>query len=227
MPLLSFARFLDNPALSRHIVDLSQYYTDLQNNTLPAVSFITLQGGISEHPSTDIRQGESAVKSLIQALMESDTWWNSAFLLTYDEGGGWYDHVAPPQIDAYGLGFRVPALLVSPYARQGFIDHTLLEHTSTLKFIENNWGLPALSRRDAAANDFSSAFDFTQAPRQPVFIPFLGVQPPAVRDPNTHVIYVSYGGGLILAIAIITLVSILQARQRRVSPQPSSEDSSK
>jgi phospholipase C len=224
VPLLSFDRFLDDPKLSSHIVDLRQYYKDLQNDTLPEVSFITMQGGISEHPSTDIRQGEAAVKSLIQALMESNAWWNSAFLLTYDEGGGWYDHVAPPQVDSYGLGFRVPALLVSPYARQGYIDNTLLDHTSTLKFIENNWDVPALARRDAAANDLTSAFDFTQAPRQPVFIPFLSVQAPAVRDPNTSVIYITYGAGLLLAIAMITIVAVLQARHRVPLPQRSQEE---
>src|SRR5512142_3243051 len=152
VPLLSFARFIDDPQLSSHIVDLSEYYRDLHNGTLPAVSFVTLQGGISEHPATDIRQGVRVVKSMIQSLMESDSWWSSAFLLTYDEGGSWYDHVAPPQVDSYG--FRVPAMLISPYARQGYVDHTQLDHTSSLKFIEENWGVAPLAPRDAAAESF-------------------------------------------------------------------------
>jgi phospholipase C len=219
VPLLSFDRFISDPTLSSHIVDLREYYRDLQNDTLPAVSFITLQGGISEHPSTDIRQGAGTVKSMIQALMESNAWWDSAFMLTYDEGGGWYDHVAPPQVDSYGLGFRVPALLVSPYAREGFIDNTRLDHTSSLKFIENNWSIPPLAWRDAAANDLVSAFDFAQPARQPAFIPLLSVQQATIKDPSTNVIYISYGSGLALAVLAILAVAIIQARRREPVPQ--------
>ena len=227
VPLLSFDRFLDDPKLAGHIVDLRQYYTDLQNGTLPAVSFVTLQGGISEHPSTDIRQGERAVKSMIQALMESDAWWNSAFLLTYDEGGSWYDHVAPPQVDAYGLGFRVPALLVSPFARQGFVDSTQLEHTSSLKFIEDNWGVPSLALRDARANDFMSAFDFSQPARQPAFIAFSPAPVSPVADPSRTVIYVSYGSGLLLAVLMITIAAVGQWRRQVVMSRSAMEDPSK
>jgi phospholipase C len=227
VPLLSFARFLDDPSLSSHIVDLREYYADLQNGTLPAVSFITLQGGISEHPATDIRQGEMAVKSMIQALMESDVWWNSAFLLTYDEGGSWYDHVAPPQVDSYGYGLRVPALLVSPFARQGFVDSTLLDHTSNLKFIEENWGLQPLAQRDAAANDFMSAFDFSQSARQPAFIPFLYTRETTKPAPSRNVIYVTYGSGLFLAMALIAGVAISDSRRRPSELESSKEDSSK
>ncbi len=214
VPLLSFARFIDDPQLSSHIVDLSQYYKDLQNNTLPAVSFVTLQGGISEHPATDIRQGVRVVKSMIQALMESDAWWSSAFLLTYDEGGSWYDHVAPPQVDSYGYGFRVPALLISPFARQGYIDHTQLDHTSSLKFIEENWGLAPLAQRDAAANSFMQAFDFSEVARNPVFVPFTTASEAPIADPSRSVIYLSYGGGLLFAAAIIAFAALRGLRRR-------------
>ncbi len=228
VPLLSFARFIDDPKLASHIVDLSQYYQDLHNNTLPAVSFVTLQGGLSEHPATDIRQGVRVVKSMIQALMESDSWWSSAFLLTYDEGGSWYDHVPPPQVDQYGYGFRVPALLVSPYARQGYVDHTQLDHTSSLKFIENNWGLAPLAARDAAANDFMSAFDFSEDARGPSFIPFTAsavVDAPA-REPSRPAIYVSYGSGLLFAVGMIAFAALREPRRRSRSDEPR-EDSSK
>ena len=86
---------------------------------------------------------------------------------TYDDWGGWYDHVKPPQVDAYGYGFRVPALLVSPYARRATSTTRTLDFTSMLKFIEDNWGLAPLADRDARPNSIAGAFDFTQAPRPP------------------------------------------------------------
>jgi phospholipase C len=214
VPVLSFARFIDDPKYSSHIVDLSQYYKDVQNNTLPAVAYVTLQGGISEHPTTDIRQGVRVVKSMIQALMESDSWWSSAFLITYDEGGSWYDHVAPPQVDDYGYGFRVPALLISPYARQGYVDHTVLDHTSSLKFIEQNWGVPPLSTRDAAADSFIWAFDFSEA-RSPVFIPFTSEAPVPTKEASRPAIYLSYGSGLVFAAIMITFAALREPRRRR------------
>ncbi|HEX8990494.1 MAG TPA: alkaline phosphatase family protein [Anaerolineales bacterium] len=227
VPLLSFDRFIDDPTLSSHIVDLSQYYKDLQNGTLPAVSFVTLQGGISEHPATDIRQGVRVVKSMIQALMESNAWSSSAFLLTYDEAGGWYDHVVPPQVDGYGYGFRVPALLVSPYARQGFVDHTVLDHTSSLKFIERNWGVSALASRDAAAHDFLSAFDFNGAARDPAFVPFLPSPQTPTREPSRPAIYLSYGGGLFLAVLLIMFAALRERWVQRSKPRDLPEDSSR
>ncbi len=230
VPLLSFPRFIDDPKLASHIVDLSQYYKDLQNNTLPAVSFVTLQGGISEHPATDIRQGVRVVKSMVQALMESDSWWSSAFLLTYDEGGSWYDHVSPPQVDSYGYGFRVPALLISPYAKQGFVDHTQLDHTSGLKFIEDNWGVAPLAQRDAAANDFMSAFDFSSEARSPVFVRYttasVAAEPPVV-DPSRPAIYISYGAGLLFALGVILFAALRRPRAARFQAEELQKDAAK
>jgi phospholipase C len=88
-----------------------------------------------------------------------------AVFVTWDDYGGWYDHVAPPQVDAWGLGFRVPCLVVSPYARAGAIDSVQHDHTSILRFVENRFGLAALSTHDAQAIDMSSAFDFMVGPR--------------------------------------------------------------
>ena len=116
VPLLSIDRFLDNPDLSSHIVDLDEYYTDLENGTLPAVSYVLLLGA-TEHPISDLSLGERATRTMLHMLMQSDAWERSALLITYDDWGGWYDHVPPPQIDDRGYGFRVPTLLVSPYAR--------------------------------------------------------------------------------------------------------------
>ena len=164
VPLLNYARFIDDPKLAKHIVPLTQYYEDLANGTLPAVSYIA-PSGASEHPPGSVVSGMRFVRTLINNLMASPYWDSSAFLLSYDDWGGWYDHVRPPQIDGFGYGFRVPAILVSPYARQGYIDHSTLDFTSGLKFIEENWGLAPLTRRDATARSFTEAFDFDQAPR--------------------------------------------------------------
>ncbi len=90
-------------------------------------------------------------------------WSSMAVFLTWDDFGGFYDHVAPQQIDGYGLGFRVPLLVISPYARKGFIDHTQYEFSSMLRFVEDEWGLPTLTNRDKAANDMMGAFDFNQS----------------------------------------------------------------
>ena len=198
VPLLNIDRFLDDPRLSSHIVDLSEYFTDLENGTLPAVAYIA-PSGASEHPPGSIKSGQKFVKSLIQALIRSDAWDSSAFLLIYDDWGGWYDHVLPPQVDKNGYGMRVPGLLVSAYARRGHIDSTVLDFTSVPKFIEENWDLEPLAERDVNANNFLTAFDFSQPPREPKFIPFERVTEDLSAEPRRVVIYTAYGGALVLA----------------------------
>ncbi len=89
--------------------------------------------------------GQQKMQQVITALMNSPVWRSSALFFTYDEGGGYFDHVAPPQVDAYGLGFRVPMLVVSPWAKRGYISDHLYEHSSVLKFIERRFGLPSLA----------------------------------------------------------------------------------
>jgi len=209
VPLLSFDRFLDDPELSKHIVDFSEYYTDLQNGTLPAVSYVLLLGA-SEHPVSDIQLGLNTTRTMIQTLMESDAWQSSALLITYDDWGGWYDHVPPPQVDKYGYGFRVPAMLVSAYAREGYIDHTQLDHTSLLKFIEANWNIAPLAERDTKANNFISAFDFSSAPREPVFISAVRETPEARVQPRRFVIYIAYGSAMLFALIILIIVHMRQ-----------------
>lgn len=198
VPVLNIARFLDDPELSSHIVDLSEYYTDLENGTLPAVAYIA-PAGASEHPPGSIRSGQKFVKALIQALMRSSAWDSSAFMVTYDDWGGWYDHVLPPQVDEHGYGMRVPAFMVSPYARRGHIDSTILDFTSILKFIEDNWNIEPLAERDANVNSFITAFDFAQPPREPAFLPFERVIQEQRTEPRRVVIYAAYGGALLLA----------------------------
>jgi phospholipase C len=201
VPLLRFPRFTRDPRLLGHIVDLDEYYEDLRAGTLPELAYIA-PAGSSEHPPGRIGAGEDLVRRLIGALSMSSAWKHSAFMWTYDEPGGWFDHVRPPRDDLGPYGLRVPALLVSPYARRGYVDSTRLDTTSILRFIEDNWDLAPLARRDAKANSFASAFNFSQAPRSPSL---LGSgrgadQASAVRR---WVIYVGYGAVLVLAAALI------------------------
>jgi phospholipase C len=207
VPLLNMDRFLDDPKLSSHIVDLNQYFVDLENGTLPEVAYIA-PSGASEHPPGSIRSGQKFVKSLIQALMRSGAWDSSAFLLLYDDWGGWYDHVKPPQVDENGYGMRVPGLLISPYARRGYIDSTMLDFTSVLKFIEENWNLKPLAARDSQAKSFMSAFDFSISPREPVFIPFERVVKEQRIEPRRVVIYAAYGGALVFAAFLMIWAAV-------------------
>jgi phospholipase C len=224
VPLLSMDRFLDDPELSSHIVDLDEYYQDLENGTLPAVSYVLLLGA-TEHPISDLSLGERATRTMLNHLMQSDAWERSALLLTYDDWGGWYDHVEPPQIDERGYGFRVPALLVSPYARVGHIDHTLLDHTSILKFIEENWNIPPLAERDARANNLTSAFDFSMAPRPPVLVSATREVPEPRIEPRRIVIYAAYGAAMLFAFLILARAFTAREPLPRpgYEPKPSEE----
>jgi phospholipase C len=168
-PVLAYQRFVEDPKLNKHIVDLDQYYTDAQHGTLPAVSYI-VPSGDSEHPPGRIQAGQRLVRALVNELMRSSAWDSSAFLWSYDDWGGWYDHVKPPRVDKWGYGFRVPALLVSPYARKGYVDHETSDFTSILKFIETNWNLAPMTARDRKANDLKEAFDFGAPARAPVIL---------------------------------------------------------
>jgi phospholipase C len=149
-----------------HLADESQFYTDLTAGTLPAVSFVKPVGVNNEHPGySDLIDGENHVAALVKAVQNSKYWTNSIIIITYDEHGGRWDHVAPPPTtDGWGPGVRVPALIISPYAKKHFVDHTLNETVSILKLIETRFGLPNLTSRDAAANNMLEAFDFNQYP---------------------------------------------------------------
>jgi phospholipase C len=195
-------RYIDNPNLFMNIVDLHEYYVDLEEGNLSGVSFVKVIGS-SEHPPGSLQAGQRAARTMIHALMQSSHWETSAFFVTYDDWGGWYDHVPPPQVDEYGYGFRVPALLVSPYAKKGYIDSTVLDYTSILRFIEDNWDLEPLSVRDAKANSIINAFDFNQAPRPAQIIPSTRYFSAQQGNPNTLVVSLAYAGFFILALGVI------------------------
>ncbi|WP_446214985.1 alkaline phosphatase family protein [Micromonospora sp. IBHARD004] len=210
VPLLAYARYVDDPRLFGKIVDLDEYYEDAAKGQLPAVSFIA-PAGDSEHPPGSIRAGQNLVRTLLTQLMRSPNWDSSAFLWSYDDWGGWYDHVAPPQVDSYGYGFRVPALLVSPYARRGHVESTTLDFTSVLKFIEVNWRLKPLADRDRKADTFLDSFDFDRPPRPAAFLSTERTAPVVTR-PDPVPVYASYAvtGSLVAA-----LVGAAALRRRR------------
>ncbi len=161
-------RIWDDPSMRANVVVETQFAKDIKAGKLPAVSFIA--GGASEHAPTSICAGENWTVQQVNAVMNSPFWKSSLIIVTWDDWGGFYDHVAPPQLDAWGLGFRVPAIVISPYTKPGFIGHRQTEHSSIAKTIENLFGLASLTDRDGKANDLLDSLDFSQAPRAPLVL---------------------------------------------------------
>jgi phospholipase C len=147
----------------------SSFKAAAQAGKLPAVSWL-VTGPSSEHPPDSACVGENWTVTQINAIMSGPEWNSTAIFLTWDDFGGFYDHVPPPPDDIYGLGMRVPLIVISPYAKSAYLSHTQYELSSVLKFIEEVFGLPALTARDAAANDTTDSFDFTQTARKPVLL---------------------------------------------------------
>jgi len=159
-PILGIPRFVENATLNSKIVDLKQYFKDLKGD-LPTVSYI-ISSDSHESSSKDVTKGEEFATSLIIELMKSTYWKHSVFILTYSSSGGWYDHVIPPKEGDYEFGFRIPTMIISPYSKEGFVDSTLYDTASILKFIEYNYNLPALNSRDSSAINLLNAFDFNR-----------------------------------------------------------------
>ena len=155
----------------RNVVPEERFVSDLRAGRLPSVSWLTPAFGRSDHPPTSICGGEDWTVQVLDALMRSKYWNSTAVVLTWDDFGGFYDHVTPPHVDIYGDGPRVPAIVISPWAKPGYVDHTTLEFSSVLKFIETVFKLPPLTQRDANDADMLEAFDFTQKPVPPLILP--------------------------------------------------------
>jgi phospholipase C len=165
-------RYRENPAhWQRHIRPVDQVVRDIQRDHLPPITWVTPRFEVSEHPDYNFCQGENWSTQVIDSIMRSPMWKDTAIFLTWDDYGGFYDHVPPPQVDDFGFGFRVPMLVISPYAKDGKVSHELGEFSSVLRFIEDNWGLSKLTPRDRLATPMRSAFDFTQDPRPPDALP--------------------------------------------------------
>lgn len=163
-PFVYFAAFAPGTAArAAHLKDEADFVRSLGDGTLPAVSYIKPIGEVDSHAGySTVAAGETHAVELVRAVERSPYWTRAVIIVTYDDFGGWYDHVPPPAVDRWGPGGRVPALIISPWARAGFVDSTLYDHTSILKLIEWRWGLAPLTARDAAANNMLGAFDFTR-----------------------------------------------------------------
>jgi phospholipase C len=169
-----------------NIQGLESFYADVQHNNLPAVSWIVPNLAESEHPPGLVSSGQAHVTKVLNAIMQSPDWSSTAIFLAWDDWGGFYDHVAPPKVDLNGYGLRVPALVISPFARHGYIDHQTLSFDAYVKFIEDDFlggqrlnpatdGRPDLrpTVRETVSilGDLSSDFDFTQTPVSPTILP--------------------------------------------------------
>ena len=169
-----------------NIQDISKFSTAAKNGTLPAVSWVVPNSVNSEHPPALVSTGESYVTSLINAAMQGPDWNSTAIFLAWDDWGGFYDHVVPPSVDQNGYGLRVPALVISPYAKQGYIDHQTLSFDAYLKFIEDDFlgsqrldpktdgrpdPRPTVRENVAILGNLVNDFNFSQTPRAPMVLP--------------------------------------------------------
>jgi phospholipase C len=184
-PLPSFDTVKQDGEL-QNIQDISRFYAAAKDGTLPAVSWICPDSVHSEHPTALVSAGQSYVTGLINAIMQGPDWDSTAIFLAWDDWGGFYDHVPPPTVDENGYGLRVPALVISAYAKQGYVDHQTLSFDAYVKFIEDDFlagaridprtdGRPD-PRPDVRENvsilgDLRNDFDFSQAPRRPMILP--------------------------------------------------------
>ncbi|MFZ1041524.1 MAG: alkaline phosphatase family protein [Anaerolineales bacterium] len=168
-----------------NIQQLDKFYTAAQNGTLANVSWVIPNDKTSEHPPSSIMVGQTYVTGLINAIMQGPDWSSTAIFLAWDDWGGFYDHVIPPTVDENGYGFRVPALVISPYAKKGYIDHQTLSFDAYVKFIEDDFltsqridpqtdnrpdPRPDVRENVSILGDLTKDFDFNQAPRQPLIL---------------------------------------------------------
>ena len=155
----------------RHVFPVDDFVEHVEGGLLPPVTWVTPRFELSEHPEYSFCHGENWTTEIVNALMESPLWDDTAIFITWDDYGGFYDHVPPPQVDGFGFGIRVPLLVISAYAKRGYVMNEIGEFSSVLRFMEDNWGLSQLTHRDREATPLMPAFDFTQDPRPPDPLP--------------------------------------------------------
>ena len=169
----------------KNIQDLKNFYAAAKAGTLPAVSWIAPSQQVSEHPPALVSVGQAYVTSLVNAVMQGPDWDSTAIFIAWDDWGGFYDHLTPPSVDQNGYGIRVPGLVISPYAKKGFIDHQVLSFDAYVKFIEDDFlsgqrldpktdgrpdPRPTVRENVQVLGDLRSDFDFGQEPRQPLVL---------------------------------------------------------
>jgi len=161
-PYAYFQRYpAGSAARSQHLKDEADLLAGIAKGELPPVVFYKPIGALNEHPGyADVLSGDKHIAEILGKLEHSKLWKNSVVIVTYDEFGGFWDHVAPPKIDRFGPGSRIPAIIVSPFARKGFVDHTVYDTTSILKLVEDRFHLQPLGERDAKAASLARALKF-------------------------------------------------------------------
>jgi phospholipase C len=167
---LDLVNHVRNGVLWSNVVPDTQFVSDAQSGQLPQVSWLVTEGANDEHPPWSVCQGENWSVEQLNAIMQGSDWDTTAVFLTWDDWDGLYDHVPPPTLDQFGLGPRVPLLIISPYALANHISSTQYEFSSFLKILEERFGLAALTNRDQVANDMLDSFDFTQTPLPPLIL---------------------------------------------------------
>ena len=182
-----------------NIQSLSNFFTAAKNGTLPAVSWIDPNGTVSEHPPALVSAGQTYVTGLVNAIMNGPDWNSTAIFLSWDDWGGFYDHVVPPVVDGEGFGLRVPGIVISPYAKQGYIDHQILSHDAYTKFIEDDFldsarldpatdgrpdPRPDVRENNPILGNMASDFNFNQTPRPPLILPVHPAPGPASTPPG-------------------------------------------
>jgi phospholipase C len=170
----------------RDVTSSTHYFRMARTGSLPSVSWIVPNGQNSEHPPASIAHGQAWVTKVIDAAMRSPDWKSTAIFLSWDDWGGMYDHVKPPKVDENGYGLRVPGLVISPYAKRGYVDDQVLSHDAYVKFIEDVFlggqrldprtdgrpdPRPTVREEVAKLGDLRRDFDFTQPPRPPILLP--------------------------------------------------------
>ncbi|MEA2146016.1 MAG: hypothetical protein QOG59_1603, partial [Solirubrobacteraceae bacterium] len=196
-PLPSFTDVRQDNQLG-NVQSLTNFYSQAKAGTLPAVSWIDPNGKVSEHPTSLVSAGQTYVTGLVNAIMQSPDWSSTAIFLSWDDWGGFYDHVVPPQLDQNGLGMRVPGIVISPYAKAGVVDHQILSHDAYNKFIEDDFlggqrlnpatdgrpdPRPTVREANGLIGDLSADFNFNQSSRAPVVLPVHPAPGPASTPP--------------------------------------------
>jgi phospholipase C len=184
-PLPRFTDVQDDQQVG-DVQDASNFFADARESRLPAVSWVVPDYASSEHPDRSITAGQAWVTRIINAVMRSPDWNSTAIFLAWDDWGGFYDHVQPPNVDALGYGLRVPGMLISPYARAGMIDHRTVSFDAYLRFIEDDFlsgsridpatdgrpdSRPNVRENAAQLHDLMAEFNFDQKPLKPLLLP--------------------------------------------------------
>lgn len=212
-----------------HFVSREQILLDLQGGSFPQVSWVIPSGPISEHPPANVTLGMIWTVDIIDAIMQSPYWSSTVIILTWDDYGGFFDHVRPPSLDSLGLSFRVPALLISPFAKPGFIDHTQYSFESIMKLIEWRFNLTSLTSRDALASNLLPSLSFDQPPTPAHVIPLSQAELKAIAPyvslpPDTFWFLLwKYVPLIVVAVSIVIFVvvavTLWQRRGRKSSPR--------